>query len=622
MNRSDINIKSVTIGEGKSFDESFSLKLDDGLGSYIFVMRITECADSSELGPLVNSINDSFKEQFLEPGVLFDRFEAGVMKVNKVFTELKDEMDFTISAVLIAEANGQIAFTRSGKGEIYLVRNDSFMNVGDAVEINSSSSELFDNVVSGDLKVGDRYILSNTRVLRYASESKIVSESNRFTFNDFSEWLIKKVEFEIDEKVIIDFFECKDIVYKKVKEDISKDFGYYFKSFKRSASFVIRSVLSGDIKAIDLGLRKKIVFAFVSLLVLFVGSSLWMAHRSVVNAEVNRYRDELDVAQLIINNAKSEFDKESIGNMLLNAESKINLARGITQLDDQADDLNQQIRDIKATIDNVITVEPTLVQHVVGPAEVNFSLKSVHSDGDNLYAVTENRLFHYVSGIEKSPITFDPGSGIKDYVWNDDDSELFAITLDGGVIQIANGLSKNLDFEDGELVNGEGVTYYLGQFYILDTENRQIWKQRIGRDSIGVSSPYLVDGYGRFVDSAVDLAIDGYIYVVAEGGDIFRFLRGELDDAFKVESKPMIPMLNPDKILTELDVPYVFVLERSENRIVQFFKSPSRNSLQYVRQYHLPEFSDINDFDINFLDKKIYLIDDRSIYEFDLEEDS
>lgn len=618
MNRSEVNLKSVIIGEGESFDESFSLKLDDGLGSYIFVIRVTDCDDKDFFGDFLNALNDSFKEKFLEGGDLFDRFEAGVMKVNQVYSEMLEENVGSISAVLMAESSGKVAMTRAGKGEVYLVRSDSFMNVGDAIEVSSKSEELFDNVVSGEMKVGDRYILSNTRLLRYASESAIVRESNRFTFDDFTEWLIKKVEFEINEKVIVDFFECKDLVFKRIEDAVEKDFRYYFKSFKRTFSFIVRSIVTGDIKAIDVKLRNRVIGVVVGLLVVFVVSSLWMAHRSVVNAEVERYRDELEVAQLIINNAKSEFDKEVIGGMLLNAEAKISLARGIPQLEEDMISLNNQIKDIKASIDNVITVEPTLVQNVVGPAEVNYSLQSVYSDDERLFAVTENRLFEYVSGVEKTPITFDPGIGVERYVWGDE-GELYAMTGDGVVIEVSSGVSRALDAVDGAITMADGVDFYSNNFYVLDSENRQIWKHRLGRDTVGEASPYLLEGYGRFLDSGIDIAIDGYIYVVADGGDIFRFLRGELDTEFRVESKPMLPMLNPDKIYTDLDVPFLFVLERSENRIVQFFKSSSRNSLQYVRQYYMPELGNIKDFNVDFLNEKIYLIDDRSVYEFELD---
>lgn len=621
MNRSDVNLKSVIIGEGNSFDEAFSLKLDEGMGSYVFVLRITENENDKFLGDFANALNDSFKEKFLEAGDLFDRFEAGVMKLNQVYGEMPDLEDAKISAVLMAESAGKIAITRAGDGEVYLIRPESFMNVGDAIEVSNKSEELFDNVLTGDMKVGDRYIVSNTRLLRYASESNMVRESNRFTFDDFTEWLIKKVEFEIDEKVIVDFFECKDLVFKKVEVEVERDFRYYLKSFKRTLAFIFRSVISGDIKAIDLELRKRIVFITVGLLTLFVVSSLWLAHRSVVQAEVDRFRDELDVAQLIINNAKSEFDKEVIGNMLLNAESKISLARGIPQLDDEAEELREQIKDIKASIDNVVTVEPSLVQNVIGPSEVNFSLQSVHSDDDVLFAVTQNRLFEFVSGIEKEPVTFDPGEGIEKYIWGDE-NQLYAITVDGVAIEVSSGVSRSLDTDGTVVSSGVGADFYLNQFYVLDPENRQIWKHRLGRENVGDRDPYLLDGYGRFVDSGIDIAIDGYIYVIADGGDVFRFLRGELDPDFRVESKPMLPLLNPTKIYTDLDVPFLFVLEKSENRIVQFFKSSSRNSLQYVRQYYMPEFGEIKDFSVDFLNEKIYLIDDRSIYEFDLDTSS
>jgi hypothetical protein len=621
MNRSEINFKSVVIGEGSTFDESFSLVLDKGRGSYNFLFRFEGCEKTSELNSFVSALNGSFKEQFVKKGDLFERFESGVMKVNQMFQELMADMEleFRISAVLMAEGNGQIVMTKAGDGEVYLVRENGFMNVGDAVEVDDSSDELFDNVVSGSLEVKDRYILTTTRVLRYVSESQMVRESGRLGFEDFAKWLIDKLEFELEDKVIVDFFECKDLVYEREIVVDKVDKGVYWRNFKRNFGMVFRSVLSGDIKSIDLDLRRRIVGVTLGLLVLFVVSSLWLAHRSVVNAELDRYRDELDVAQLIINNAKSEFDKDTIGKMLQNAEAKIKVVRGVDSLEDEAEILEEQVREIKSKIDNVVTVEPKLVQNVIGPAEVNYSLQSVYSDGVNLRAVTENRMYHYLSDIEKDPITFDPGEGVEDYVWDLEDGVLYVITKAGNALRIDDSLVKTLKVEGEGVKLGDGTSFYLDKFYTLDSENRQIWKESIGRESVGIPTTYLVDGYGKFVDSAVDIAIDGYVYVVTEGGDIFRFLRGELDDQFEVYSKPMLPLLNPDKIYAELDVPYIFVLEKSENRIVQFYNHVSQDRLEYVRQYYFPELDEIRDFDIDYLEEKIYLIDSRSIYSTDLD---
>ncbi len=619
MNRTEINLKSIVIGEGESFDESFSLVLDKGKGSYNFLFRVEKSEDKVFLNELVNALNDSFKEKFLEDGNLFNRFEAGVMKVNQVFLELTSEVeDLSLSAVLIAESNGKIAFTKSGSGEIYLVRSGEFMNVGDAIEVTSGSDELFDNVVSGAIEVKDRYIVSNVRLLRYVSESQLIRESLRMQFGDFVKWLTDKVEFELDGKLLIDFIECKDVVFRKEAPVVEK--GEMLQRFKRGASFVFRSLARGDIKSIDAGLRKNIMVSVILLLIVFAGSTLYLAHLSVVRAEIDRYRDELDVAQLIINNAKSEFDKDAISNLLQNAEAKITLARGVEELEDESELLYDQIREIKSKVDNVVTVDPRLEHDIIGPAEMNYTLQSVHSDGVNLYAVTQNRLFQFVSGVEKEPITFDPGVGVDQYVWDDAEDTLYALNEEGA-ISVGDGLARNLASEDDDFNVQDGVSWYAGRLYALDVENRQIWRYQVGRDTVRQANPYLLEGYGRFIDSAVDLAIDGYIYVVTEGGDIFRFLSGELDDDFRIESKPMLPILNPTKIYTELDVPYVFVFEKSENRIVQYFKSSSRSSLDYVRQYYFPEL-DVVDFDIDYLGEKIYLIDDRSIYSIDLDTSS
>lgn len=623
MLRSEFNRKNLLLGEGVSFEESFSLVLDEGRGSYTFLIQINHDLKRQVVEDLAKSLNDSFKEKFLSLDLdLFDRFEAGLLKMNEIYVDVcsDEEIELDVSAVLLAEGNGKVMFTRTGHAEIYLVRDESFMNVSDAIEFDSDSEEIFDNVVSGDLKVKDHYVLATSRLLRYVSESGMVREISRLGFDGFCTWLSEKVEFELDGKVLISVLFCKDTLYEKVKEVVQKDWKYYLRNFKRNFWVVLKSVLTGDIGSINPELRNKVGGALLVLIALFVGSSLWFAHHSAVMSEVARYEDELDVAQLIINNAKSEFDKEKIALMLQNAEAKISSARGVDALEEESRILLEQIKDIKSSVDNVVTVESVdLVQNVIGPAEVNYSLESLHVEGNTLYAVSQNRLFSFVSGIEKDPVTFDPGEGIYDYVWAEGLDTVYGLTSDNGVIRVGDGLANNLDVDGGEINVGESGVFYSNRIYILDKDNNQIWRHDVGRSGVGGGVSYLQEGYGRFLDGAKDIAIDGYVYVVTEGGDFFRFFRGALDDQFRVTEKPMVALLNPTNIYTNIDIPYMFVLEPSEQRIIQYFKSESEGSMSYVRQYYFPELENIVDFDIDYLAEKIYLIDDRSVYSTDLD---
>lgn len=622
MFRSSFKTKTILLGESNDYNEIFSLTLDEGRGSYVFLVSVGNLSNE-KAAELAYALNDAFKEKFLDQSkVLFDRFEEAILSINKTFIELVEELqleDVGFKAAIMAESNGKVMFTRSGLAEIYLIREDELINLSEVVLFDESSNEVFDNVISGDLHKGDIYFVSNDRFLRYVSESEFVRKSVSLKFTELVEWLIEKIQFEMDGEILVGAYHCDDTVYKPLENVEVKDFKFYWKSFTRTLRHIFRSIFTGNVRSIDLDLRKKIVAFFIVLVFVFAGSSLWLAHRSVVKTQLDRYRDELEVAELIVANAKSEFDKDRIAVMLQNAEAKINSVRSFESLQDEANALMDEIKGIKSSIDNVVTVdEPELFQSVVSLSEINYQLQTVFGNSANVFASTQNRLFEFVAGVNKEPVTFDAGQGVYAYTWDKDLQALYGLTNDGTVVRVRDDVANYLDVVNEDISIGNSAKFYGGRLYVLDKDNSQIWRHDILRSSVSAKSAYLQDGYGKFVSEAKDLAIDGYIYVVTETGDFFRFLRGELDQDFVVGSKPLISLTKPDQIYTDLDNPYMFVLEASEKRIIQYFKSESRKSLEYERQYYFPNIENINSFWVDYLSNKIYLIDDRNIYVTDL----
>ena len=622
MLRSTFRSKNIILGESSDFNEIFSLNLDEGRGSYVFLISVGNVS-SDQAREFCYALNQTFKEEFLNQSkVLFDRFEEAVVRLNRTFLELIETMqlaDVGFKAAIMAESNGKILFTRSGLAEIYLVRGDELINLSEVIYFDESSTEIFDNVVSGDIKKDDVYFISNDRFLRYFVESELVKFVHKDDLTEVVEWMAEKIKPELQDELLLGMYKCEDLVYKALEKVEVKDFNFYLRSFNRTLKHIFRSIITGNVRSIDFDLRKKIVGLVVLLVFVVAGTSLWLAHRSVVRSQLDRYRDELEVAALIISNARSEFDKGRVSVMLQNAEAKINSVRGFQALQKEADLLVEQIKQIKSNIDNVVTVDkPEVFQSVVSLSESNFSLRSVFATGANVMTSTQNRMYNYVAGVGREPVNFDPGSGIYTYAWNKENQTLFALSRDGSIVRLSSGLVNYLDVVGQNIEIGTSAAVYNNRLYILDKENAQIWRHDFLRNSVAGKVPYLGQGYGRFVTEAKDLAIDGYIYVVTENGDFFRFLRGQLDTNFAVTVRPLVSLTKPDKILTDIDNPFMFVLENSEKRIIQYFKSQSRNSLEYTRQYYFPNLANINDFWVDYLARKIYIVDDKNIYVTDL----
>lgn len=619
MQRVTLDHKSFIVGSKPVFTELYSVNHGEGLGSYYFLLSIDSKKDV-HFDEIAFALNESFKEVFLDGGNdFFEVFENGVTKLNEHFVQLKSEYeldDVLINSVIFAEQSGDVMLTRSGLAEIYMVRDENLIDLSDSIVSDRKSKELFDNVISGKIEKGDRFVFSSERLLRFVTENDLVKQTF-LPVKEYAEMIVKKIDEDESVKVIGVALDCKDMIYQEVKVENKDNFVVSFwKNFKRAFTTVFRSILSGDIRSIDLDLRRKIVMFFVALVAFFMLSTLGLAYRSVIKSEEARFRDELQTAQLIVNNAKSEFDKETVGRMLQNAEAKLNSIRGLEALEDDVNDVYAQIRDIRVKIDNVVWVDnPELEVKAFGVGEIGDSLLSVLGYDSLIYLISNFEFIEMVSGVKKDPIDLEAESNdIRSVAWDQDGRTVYLLTNDRGVKKVQGGLVSNLDVDNDSLSLVDASEFYIDKLYLLDRENQQIWRHQAKRNSLGEARAYLSEGYGRYVQDAVDIAIDGYIYVLTDAGDIFRFLRGELDDRFKVASKPMIPLLNPNSIYTELDLPYVFVLESDQNRVVQYFKNTKASRLEYVQQYVFTDLDNVKDISIDYLSRKIYLMTGDSVY--------
>ncbi len=85
------------------------------------------------------------------------------------------------------------------------------------------------------------------------------------------------------------------------------------------------------------------------------------------------------------------------------------------------------------------------------------------------------------------------------------------------------------------------VGSYQSNFYVLDTvadDGGQVWRYRPRGD--GYPDPperYFSDPPPRPLTSAIDMAIDGYIYILYNDGEIFKFLGGKQTD-FEIQGVP------------------------------------------------------------------------------------
>ncbi|MDI7276797.1 MAG: hypothetical protein QME94_12535, partial [Anaerolineae bacterium] len=125
-----------------------------------------------------------------------------------------------------------------------------------------------------------------------------------------------------------------------------------------------------------------------------------------------------------------------------------------------------------------------------------------------------------------------------------------------------------------------------GNFYLLDPQQDRILKYVAAAD--GYTNPpldYLTEPSAGLLSGAVDMAIDGNIYVLLADGTIVKFLAGK-QQVFRVAGLDE-PLRNPVALFCSGEDDsrgYLYVADAGLARVVQFTKQG-----EFVRQFRAPE---------------------------------
>jgi hypothetical protein len=153
---------------------------------------------------------------------------------------------------------------------------------------------------------------------------------------------------------------------------------------------------------------------------------------------------------------------------------------------------------------------------------------------------------------------------------------------------------------------------YFGNLYLLDSQSNQIFKYLPTADG-GYSNPpaawFQID-----VDLAgvVDMAIDGYIYLLYADGRILKFMGGELEPFEQTELDE--PLRGPTAIFTSPDeeTKFLYVADAGNGRIVQFSKEG-----QFIRQFKAAEtgvFDQLKSLHVDEIGSKFYILNGNTLY--------
>jgi len=283
----------------------------------------------------------------------------------------------------------------------------------------------------------------------------------------------------------------------------------------------------------------------------------------------------------------------------------------------EALDLLDQIRLKNEDINNITRLSPRVV--------VNLSAKNKNISATGLIGLKDGELIAYdrqdLYRIVLNSVDA-PDRLTEDELINDGSffermqTMLFQLT-DNSIFEIISGQATSMKTEDpAGWIGGVAVQTYLRFLYVLSPENNQIYKYERLSNRYGVPAEYNVNGE---LEGAIDMAIDGNLYVLKEGGEIVKLFRGEARP-FVIRHLPEEGLSNVTKILKAPEDGNFYLLDPVGARVIVATDGGSTGESSYVRQYILEgeQIDDLQDIYVDPEQLHLYILDSKRVYVVDL----
>ena len=658
----DTKYDFIFVGKDEgSFVENYAYDLGEGgeQGGKMFIcLEIAQNnIDPDKIGEV---IFDSMRKIFFADSEVdgYERFEEALKQVNRAIKDYQQERgnDWLgkLNIIIAAVAGDQLYLSQSGDAEAYLIRKRFVTTISDDLQ-DTESKDVFTNIASGDLESGDFILLSTTRLLRYVSKndlSKHVGGGLSHTVMAVKDFLqgevVSKVGLiaieggnmpaqpEEENREAEPVAHNREEGFQEVREDRGPGVGLSAVGEKlqlgKMKNFLGKSVSSIKRKMNDLtsddnqgGRRSrsanpwsfsnwgkdKILLAIIVLVLVLTLGVWWLRSKADESARVQTLSNDLVQIREQINSAVTtgQFDKERAGGMLNDAEQKAIVVLNSGYHKDKARELLDMILDTRDKLDGVMHPEVTLMADLT-QKRANVNALGLINLKDQLFAYEYNALYPILLDKVLDPLTIDENENVISAINYDDKESVLFFTESGKVKEYLDDRMSFLQTSDGDFKKGKVLQAYSNKIYVLDPDGNQIWRYTRRRDQFDAAEPYAT---GVDLKNAVDMAIDGNVYVLGSDGYITKLFQGNKED-FPIQKQPVKGLVNPTRIFTEVDMNQIFVLEPSENRVLVYNKDDRSGGAVYTGQYIFDDLEDIKDFYVDKDTNTMYVLTGTSIY--------
>lgn len=282
----------------------------------------------------------------------------------------------------------------------------------------------------------------------------------------------------------------------------------------------------------------------------------------------------------------------------------------------EAFNLLERIQSKKEEINNIVRVSPRLVANLSGKT-ANIQATGMIGLGDGEFvAYDKQSLYHVLLNTVEDPHRISEDTFIIDGAsFSRFQSQAFLMT-GNAVTEWTNGQGVSMKTDDPRgWMAGKAIAAYLRFLYVLSPENKQIYKYEHLTNRYGIPVEYNVNGD---LAGAIDMTIDGSVYVLKEDGTILKLFRGE-SQPFVIRKAPTGLLKGATKIFKVADRNF-YLLDPVHARIIMLSDGGTTGESSYVKQYML-QGDQIGTLQAIYVDPDeahLYVMDEKRIYVVDL----
>lgn len=350
--------------------------------------------------------------------------------------------------------------------------------------------------------------------------------------------------------------------------------------------------------------------AIIFLIALVVNIALTRQQKNEV-ASVQNFQTQLTEMKKLADDANASFlykDIEKARELTGQLTDKLNQFKNDTEHESELGEIRKQLTELQNKLDNRTTVQPVSVAALT-ESENLIVLPAALATETNRNIVSYTKSTGRVQdNFYKSSESIVAASAIRDSlaaVYNG--SELFSWDPTTGIL--SSPFSTSVPSRDN--FGGMKVYPVNSKVYVVDKSSRKITSFAVAPQ--GISNP-TVSVESDQLERAVDLAIDGNIFIALSDGNILKFQSGKQQDFKLMMASPLSPNV---KLYTQNDFTYLYVLDRANNQIIALRKN-GEEAGTVAATFVSDQFNNLKDFTVDEKGKTMYVLNGNDLVKFNI----